>query len=136
VLSQVYRAVRRRQAGLVKGDVLVSVDGFTVTDSNALRYPGGDAPSWRVRRRSVIGATGRCVDASIRIALPPDAGREAGCHRWSEPNARCARRQPHAGRSADEMQMDMMARGVRGDGRCREFAGAPVRVPRGGHRSP
>jgi Do/DeqQ family serine protease len=110
VLSQVYPGGPAAQAGLVKGDVLVSVDGFTVTDSNALRYRvvthrPGDTAAIRYWRN------GAMRDASIRIALPPDAGREEGVIAGANPmqGARVANLTPAL---ADEMQMDMMARGV------------------------
>jgi Do/DeqQ family serine protease len=110
LLSQVYPGGPAAQAGLVKGDVLVSVDGFTVPDSNALRYrvvthrPGETAAIryWR---------NGAMRDASIKIAMPPDVGREEGVIAGANPmqGARVANITPAL---ADEMQMDMMARGV------------------------
>ena len=110
LLSQVYPGGPASQAGLVKGDVLVSVDGFMVSDSNALRYrvvtrrPGETAMIryWR---------NGTMRDAAIKIALPPDAGREEGVIAGANPmqGARVANITPAL---ADEMQMDMMASGV------------------------
>ena len=110
LLSQVYPGSPAAQAGLAKGDVLVSVDGFTVSDSNSLRYRvvtrrAGDTAAIRYWRN------GAMRDAAIKIALPPDTGREEGVIDGQNPmqGARVANITPAL---ADEMQMDMMARGV------------------------
>ena len=110
LISQIYPGSPAAQAGLAKGDVLLSVDGFAIGDSNALRYRivthrAGDSAAVRYLR------AGAARDASVRIALPPDAGREEGVVAGQNPmqGARIANITPAL---ADEMQIDMMAKGV------------------------
>jgi S1-C subfamily serine protease len=110
LLSQIYPGGPAAQAGLAKGDVVLSVDGFAISDSNALRYRvvthrTGEAVAVRYWR------AGAMRDAMIRIALPPDAGREEGVISGVNPmqGAKIANITPAL---ADEMQMDMMAKGV------------------------
>jgi Do/DeqQ family serine protease len=110
LISQVYPGGPAGQAGLAKGDVVLSVDGFPISDSSALRYRvvthrAGESVSVRYWR------SGATRDAMIRIALPPDAGREEGVVAGENPmqGAKIANLTPAL---ADEMQMDMMAKGV------------------------
>ena len=110
LISQVYPGGPAAQAGLAKGDVLMSVDGFAVSDPNAMRYrivthrPGETAAVryWRA------GAT---RDGTIRISLPPDQGREEAVVAGENPmqGAKIANITPAL---ADEMQLDFMAKGV------------------------
>ena len=110
LISQVYPGSPAARAGIAKGDVVLSVDGFAIADSNALRYrvvtrqAGDNVPVrfWRA------GAT---HDAIMKISLPPDQGREEGTIAGANPmqGARVANITPAL---ADEMQMDLMARGV------------------------
>ncbi len=110
LIWQVYPASPAAQAGLAKGDVLLSVDGFAIGDSNALRYrivthrPGDNAAIRYLR-------SGATHDASVRIALPPDDGRGEGVIDGPNPmqGARVANLTPAL---ADELQMDLMAKGV------------------------
>jgi serine protease Do len=110
LISQVYPGGPAAQAGIAKGDVVLSVDGFAVADSNALRYRvvtrrAGDTAMVRYWR------SGATREAAVKIALPPDQGREEGVIAGENPmqGARVANITPAL---ADEMQMDMMARGV------------------------
>ena len=110
LLAQIYPGGPAAQAGLAKGDVVLSVDGFAISDSNALRYRvvthrTGESVAVRYWR------AGAMRDAMIRIALPPDAGREEGVISGVNPmqGAKIANITPAL---ADEMQMDMMAKGV------------------------
>jgi serine protease Do len=110
LISQVYPGGPAAQAGLAKGDVLLSVDGFAVSDPNAMRYravmhKAGDAASIRYWR------SGTTKDTTIKIALPPDQGRDEGVVAGENPmqGAKIANITPAL---ADEMQLDMMAKGV------------------------
>jgi len=110
LISQIYPGSPAAQAGLARGDVLLSLDGFPIADTNGLRYrvvtrKPGDTAAIRYWRSGAI------KDASVRIALPPDSGREEGTIAGTNPmqGARVANITPAL---ADEMQMDMMAKGV------------------------
>jgi len=110
IISQVYPRSPAAQAGIAKGDVLVSIDGFDIADANALRYRvvrrrAGDTVAVKYLRN------GAMRDASVRISLPPDEAREETTIAGRNPmqGARVANITPAL---ADEMQMDMMARGV------------------------
>src|SRR5258708_30157539 len=105
MIAQVYPGGPAAQAGVVKGDVLLSVDGFEVLDSNSLRYRivtrrPGDNASIRFLR------SGTTHDAIVRIALPPDQGRGEDVIDGPNPmqGARVANLTPAL---ADELQMDM-----------------------------
>jgi serine protease Do len=110
LVSQVYPGGPAAQAGIAKGGVILSIDGFAIPDSNTLRYRvvthrPGDAAAIRYWR------SGAMRDAKVKIALPPDAGRQEGVIGGQNPmqGARVANLTPAL---ADEMQMDMMAKGV------------------------
>ncbi|HEX3485200.1 MAG TPA: DegQ family serine endoprotease [Micropepsaceae bacterium] len=110
LISQIYPGGPAAQAGLAKGDVVLSVDGFPVSDSNALRYRvvthrAGEMVAVRYWR------AGAMRDMMVRIALPSDIGREEGIIAGTNPmqGARVANITPAL---ADEMQFDMMAKGV------------------------
>jgi serine protease Do len=127
LISQVFPGSPAAQAGLVKGDVLLSIDGFAVSDPNAMRYrvvthKVGDSASIRYWRN---GAT---KDTTTRIALPPDQGREEGVVAGENPmqGARIANITPAL---ADEMQLDMMAKGCDRDGGREPVTGRTVRLP-------
>ncbi len=110
LISQVYSGGPAAQAGLAKGDVLLTLDGFPVSDPSAMRYRivthrPGETASMRYWHN------GAMKDATIRIALPPDQGREEGVVAGENPmqGAKIANITPAL---ADEMQLDMMAKGV------------------------
>ena len=110
LISQVHPRSPAAQGGLQQGDVVLSIDGFTVGDSNAMRYRvatkrAGDMVSVRYNRD---GAT---RTHPLRVALPPDDARDESTIDGPQSDARRARRQHHAGarrRDAD---------GSDGDGR-------------------
>jgi len=110
LLSQVHPRGPAAQAGLRRGDIVASIDGFAITDANALRYRvvthrPGDTVSVKYYR------DGAPRDVSVRVALPPDEGRSESMIGENNPlqGARVANITPAL---ADEMQMDMMATGV------------------------
>ena len=64
LISQVYPGSPAAQAGIAKGDVVLSVDGFEVADSNALRYrvvtrKPGDSVNVRYLRNGAAREIGR-----------------------------------------------------------------------------
>jgi serine protease Do len=110
LIAQVHPRSPAAQAGIRRGDVVVSVDGFEVADSNALRYRvatrrPGDMVSVRYWRDGAVQT------ASLRVALPPDDSRNETTIGGANPmqGARVANITPAL---ADEMQMDLMASGV------------------------
>ena len=110
LIAQVHPRSPAAQAGIRRGDVVISLDGFGVADSNALRYRvatrrPGDMVSVRYWR------DGQVHSASLRVALPPDDARAETTIDGANPmqGARVANITPAL---ADEMQMDLMASGV------------------------
>jgi serine protease Do len=110
LIAQVHPRSPAAQAGLRRGDVVVSVDGFEIADANALRYRvatrrPGDMVSVRYWRDGAVQT------ASLRVALPPDDSRNETTITGANPmqGARVANITPAL---ADEMQMDLMASGV------------------------
>jgi Do/DeqQ family serine protease len=110
LISQVHPSSPAAQGGLEQGDVVLSIDGFTVGDANAMRYRvatkrPGDMVSVRYNR------DGAARTASLRVALPPDDDRDESTIDSRSPmqGARVANITPAL---ADEMQMDLMASGV------------------------
>jgi serine protease Do len=110
LISQVYPGSPAAQAGIARGDVVASIDGFEVVDSNALRYRVvTHRPGDNVTVRYYRNGTAR--DVSVRVALPPDANRDERTVAGANPmeGAKVANVTPAL---ADEMQMDLMERGV------------------------
>lgn len=110
LVSQVYPGSPAALAGIAKGDVILSIDGFAITDPNALRYRvvthrPGDSVNVRFWR------SGMAREAATRIALPPDQGRDEAVIAGLNPmqGAKVANITPAL---ADELQMDLMAKGV------------------------
>jgi serine protease Do len=110
LISQVHPRGPAAQGGLRQGDVVLSIDGFAVFDSNAIRYRvatkrPGDAVSVRYYR------DGAARTVSLRVALPPDDSRDESTIESRNPmqGARVANITPAL---ADELQMDLMASGV------------------------
>jgi Do/DeqQ family serine protease len=110
LIAQVHPRSPAAQAGIRRGDVVISLDGFDVGDSNALRYRvatrrPGDTISVRYWRDGMVQTV------SLRVALPPDDARKETTIGGANPmqGARVANITPAL---ADEMQMDMMAAGV------------------------
>ena len=110
LLSQVHPQSPAAQGGLRQGDVVISIDGFAVGDSNGMRYRvatkrPGDTVSVRYHR------DGAPRTVSLRVALPPDDARDESTMDARNPmqGARVANITPAL---ADELQMDLMATGV------------------------
>ena len=110
LISQVHPRSPAAQGGLQRGDVVLSIDGFTVDDSNAMRYRvatkrPGETVSVRYYR------DGLARTASLRVAPPPDDARDESTISGRNPmqGARVANITPAL---ADELQMDLMASGV------------------------
>ncbi len=94
LISQVHPSSPAAQGGLQQGDVVLSIDGFTVGDANAMRYRvatkrAGDMVSVRYNR------DGAARTASLRVALPPDDDRDearstaaAPCRARASPTSR------------------------------------------------
>jgi Do/DeqQ family serine protease len=110
LLSQVHPRSPAAQGGLRRGDVVTSIDGFTVDDTNAMRYRvatkrPGDAVTVRYYRDGAVHT------ASVRVALPPDDARDETTIAGRNPmqGAHVANITPAL---ADELQMDLMSTGV------------------------
>jgi serine protease Do len=110
LISDVYPGGPAAEAGLARGDVVISIDGFPIDDPQAMRYrvvtkKPGDLARLRYVRQ------GASREATLRIALPPDTGRNETTIAARNPmqGARVANITPAL---ADEMQMNLMSKGV------------------------
>jgi Do/DeqQ family serine protease len=110
LISDVFPGGPAAASGIVRGDVILSIDGFAIDDPQAMRYRvvtkrTGDMARVRYLRQ------GTSHEASVRISLPPDTGRNETTIAGRNPmqGARVANLTPAL---ADEMQMNLMSKGV------------------------
>ena len=103
LISQVHPRSPAAQGGLQQGDVVLSIDGFAVGDSNGDALPRGDEAPRRHGQRPLLSRRRRADGIAARgLASRRCAGREHD--RRPQSDARGARRQYHAGagrRAAD-----------------------------------
>lgn len=110
LISDVYPGGPAASAGIARGDVVLAIDGFAVDNPQGMRYrvvtkKAGDIARVRYARQ------GQTREASVRIALPSDEGRGETEIAGRNPmqGVRVANITPAL---ADEMQMNLMAKGV------------------------
>ena len=110
LLSQVYPGGPAAAAGIVRGDVVLSVDGFEINDPQTLNYRvathrAGDTARVHYTRSGVAH------DAVVRVNLPPDTGRDEMVLTGRQPmqGVRVSNITPAL---AEEMQLDAFAGGV------------------------
>jgi Do/DeqQ family serine protease len=111
VVKQVYPGSPAAAAGVAKGDVVLAIDNFPVDDPQALRYrvatlkPGDTATV-----KLMHGGAQR--DVSVKVTTPPESPpRETSAISGQNPmqGAKVANLSPAV---ADEMQLDIFAKGV------------------------
>ena len=111
VVKQVYPGSPAAAAGVAKGDVVLAIDNFPVDDPQALRYrvatlKPGDAATVKLMH----GGAQR--DVSVKVTTPPESPpRETSAISGQNPmqGAKVANLSPAV---ADEMQLDIFAKGV------------------------
>jgi serine protease Do len=110
LISETYPGSAAAQAGLARGDVLLSVDGFEINDTQGLNYRiathrPGDMARFRYLRN------GAPREATVRVSLPPDTGRDEAVLVGRHPlqGVRVSNITPAL---AEELQIDAFARGV------------------------
>jgi len=110
VLSQIHPQGAAGAAGLQRGDVVLAIDGFEVSDTHGLNYRvatkrPGDLVAVRYFR------DGDAREARVRVALPPDGDRDETTIAGRNPlsGARVANLTPAL---ADEMRLDFSLSGV------------------------
>ena len=110
LISDVYPGGPAASAGIARGDVVLAIDGFAVDNPQGMRYrvvtkKPGDTARVRTLRQ------GQTREANVRIALPSDEGRGEMAIEGRNPmqGMRVANITPAL---ADEMQMNLMAKGV------------------------
>ncbi|HSZ75057.1 MAG TPA: PDZ domain-containing protein, partial [Rhizomicrobium sp.] len=110
-LRSVYPGGPAANAGLHVGDIIQSVDGFSVDDMQSLRYRTATHKPGDVVRMTVLSG-GKTHDVSVTLALPPEnPPREATTIGGHSPftGARVENLSPAA---ADDLQLDANAKGV------------------------
>ncbi len=110
-LRSVYPGGPAANAGLHVGDIIQSVDGFSVDDMQSLRYRTATHKPGDVVKMSVLSG-GKTHDVSMTLALPPEnPPREATTITGHNPltGARVENLSPAA---ADDLQLDANAKGV------------------------
>ena len=111
LLKRIYPDGPAAEAGLKTGDVVMAVDGIAVDDMQGLNYrvathKAGDAPSFKVFTH------GHARDVSVKLALPPETPpRDTAIIDGRNPltGAKVENLSPAV---ANDLQMDMMTRGV------------------------
>jgi Do/DeqQ family serine protease len=110
VLSQIHPQGAAGAAGLQRGDIVLAIDGFEVSDTHGLNYRvatrrPGDLVAVRYMR------DGDEREARVRVQLPPDGDRDETTLAGRNPlaGARVANLTPAL---ADEMRMDFSLEGV------------------------
>jgi serine protease Do len=98
------------QAGIARGDVILSVDGTAIDDPAGLNYRLASHRVGETARLSVL-RNGRTISVVVRIAAPPRGPRDTTIVRERNPmqGATVATLSPAL---ADQMQLDMFTRGV------------------------
>ena len=110
LVSRVFPGGPAAQAGVVRGDVILSIDDLEVNDLQGLNYRvATHRPGDEVQVRFLNNGEART--ATVRVNLPPDADRQETLLTDRSPlqGVRVANLTPAL---ADEMQMDFEATGV------------------------
>ena len=111
VLKSVYPGGPAANAGLHVGDVILSLDGFSVDDMPSVRYRAATHKPGDVVKLAVLSG-GKNFDANLTLALPPETPpREATTITGGNPmgGARVENLSPAA---ADDLQLEATAKGV------------------------
>ena len=110
LVSDVYPGSPAAQAGIVKGDIVLSIDGFDVEDAQGLRYRiATHRPDTNVAVR--FSRAGKPLQANVRLITAPDQGREETALTGDQPfsGAKVANITPAL---AEQMQFESSKRGV------------------------
>jgi serine protease Do len=110
LVSNIYPGSPAAAAGLVEGDVLLSIDGFEVNDPQGVNYRiATRRPGDTARFRYLHNGVSR--DTMARVNVPPDTGRDEAVMAGRHPlqGVRVANITPAL---ADDLQLDFSARGV------------------------
>jgi serine protease Do len=109
-ITAIYPGGPAAQAGIAKGDVILSVDGAAIDDPAGLNYRLTSHRVGETAQLSVL-RNGRTIAVALRVAAPPRGPRDTTTVRERNPmqGATIATLSPAL---ADRMQLDMFARGV------------------------